>query len=194
MANNTDHPEVETMNMNVVAMNLLLVLITVVSRGAVAQNTRVSWYSIDAGFAIPSSPTTAIKSLAGGVAGTSQWSDTRIESGFLVDNLFRTVLTAVNEPPMLPVTYELYQNFPNPFNPTTIIAYTLPEQSHILLTIYDMLGRKVVQLVDETQEAGAKSLRWNGQNASGKTMASGMYFYRLETKGFVATKRMLLIK
>jgi len=180
--------------MNAVSRLSLLLLLPLVSLDVFAQNSRVTWYAIDAGFAVPSSSTTAVKSLAGGVVGISQLGNTRIESGFLADTLFRGLLTGLNEPPMLPTAYDLFQNYPNPFNPTTTIRYALPQQSHVVLTIYNVLGQEVTRLVDEVQEVGVKSLKWNGENTSGSLVASGMYFYRLETQSFVATKSMLMIK
>jgi flagellar hook assembly protein FlgD len=101
---------------------------------------------------------------------------------------------------MLPAAYELKQNFPNPFNPSTTILYALPRQSHVVLTIYDILGREVVRLLDETQEPGSKSVMWNGRNAAGSSVSSGAYFYMLEAASdesaerFAQVRRLMVLK
>jgi hypothetical protein len=89
----------------------------------------------------------------------------------------------------LPATFALEQNFPNPFNPATIIKYDLPKDSHVRLRIYDVLGREVETLVDGIERAGYKSVNWNGVRR-----ASGVYFCKLEAGTFTAVRRMLLVK
>lgn len=88
-----------------------------------------------------------------------------------------------------PQTFELAQNFPNPFNPTTVINYTLATNSTVRLKVFDILGREVATLTNERKPAGNYTVRFNGAN-----LASGVYFYRLETEAFTATKKMMLIK
>jgi fibronectin-binding autotransporter adhesin len=89
----------------------------------------------------------------------------------------------------LPFEYALDQNYPNPFNPVTTIQFSLEKPGKTVLEIYNILGQKVATLVDGNLNAGAYRYQWN---ASG--MASGMYFYRLRSDNFVATKKMLLVK
>ncbi|HEY9165220.1 MAG TPA: T9SS type A sorting domain-containing protein [Candidatus Kryptonia bacterium] len=98
-------------------------------------------------------------------------------------------ITAVAGHPVAPATYRLDQNYPNPFNPATVIGYDVPLRSHIVLAIYDVLGRKIETLVDGEQNAGHHVASFDGSN-----YASGMYFYRLSTPGFTITKKMLLTK
>jgi 5'-nucleotidase len=93
-----------------------------------------------------------------------------------------------------PETFSLLQNYPNPFNPQTQIAYTLPEDSHIKLTIYNIMGQKVKVLVDEYQSAGTKNVIWDGRNGNGKKVTSGIYFYKLQAGDFVQTKKMSVVK
>ena len=81
-----------------------------------------------------------------------------------------------------PVVFALDQNYPNPFNPTTTIRYGLPMQAAVSLKIYDVLGREVMTLLEETQGAGVQSVVWNGWNSLGAQVSSGMYFYRLEAR------------
>ncbi len=82
-----------------------------------------------------------------------------------------------------PKDYKLYDNFPNPFNPSTKIAFELPRASHVKLMIYDIVGREVVQVADADYPAGYTELTWNGMNKNGNAVASGVYFYRLVVSG-----------
>jgi len=86
------------------------------------------------------------------------------------------------------------QNFPNPFNPETEISYALPEDSYVKLTIYNIQGQKVKQLVDEYQNAGTREVIWDGRDESGERVASGIYFYRIQAGSYSMTNRMVLLK
>jgi hypothetical protein len=88
-----------------------------------------------------------------------------------------------------PVEYRLSQNYPNPFNPQTSIRYTLPTSGHVRLTVFDLLGRSLMILIDEYQEAGNKSVTFDAT-----VFPSGMYFYRLEAGRFTECKKMILMK
>jgi len=94
----------------------------------------------------------------------------------------------------LPDHFDLGQNYPNPFNPSTVIEYALPQRSNVQITIYNVCGQKVRALKDETEEAGYKSVVWDGKDGSGAEVATGIYFYRIVAKDFVKTKKMTLIK
>jgi len=89
----------------------------------------------------------------------------------------------------VPAEVRIIGNYPNPFNPVTTISYELPVTTHVTLTISDVVGREVARLVDGPQEAGYKSVTFDGSN-----LASGIYFYRLQAGTFVETKRMILMK
>ncbi len=91
-------------------------------------------------------------------------------------------------------TYVLQQNYPNPFNQTTNIVYNLPQGSFVNLTIYNLLGQKIKTLLDEKQTPGLKTIAWDGKDSQGKTVSSGIYFYRLKTEKFEESKKMLLLK
>jgi hypothetical protein len=96
---------------------------------------------------------------------------------------------------IMPEDYKLAQNFPNPFNATTRIEYRLPLQNTISLTIYNMLGQEIVKLVDtEYQRAGNYSVLWNGKDANGMNVTSGMYIYALKFGNFEKSKQMMLLK
>jgi len=95
----------------------------------------------------------------------------------------------------IPTTFSLQQNYPNPFNPSTHIDYDLPQSAHVTLTIYNHLGRRVARLVNEAKSAGHYSVIWNGKNQLGKTVTSGVYFYKLTINGKrTITRKMLLLK
>lgn len=93
-----------------------------------------------------------------------------------------------------PEEFQLLQNYPNPFNPQTEISYNLPEDSHVKLSIYNLLGQTVKILVDEFQGTGSKEVTWDGRNERGESVASGIYLYRLEAGKFTQTKKMSLLK
>jgi hypothetical protein len=110
-------------------------------------------------------------------------------------------LVAMEPPPPEPVTveelqqkvlpsgYRLSQNVPNPFNPTTTIAYDLPKASNVTLTLYTITGQKLAVLVDGHQNAGYHTVRFDGSD-----LATGVHLYRLEAGEFVKTRRMVLVK
>ncbi|MDE3057560.1 MAG: T9SS type A sorting domain-containing protein [Bacteroidota bacterium] len=88
-----------------------------------------------------------------------------------------------------PSTFVLYQNYPNPFNPSTTIEFEVPTRALVRLSIYNILGQKVDELMNEVKDAGVYRIIWNAQN-----LASGTYFYRLQSNIAVATKKLLLLK
>jgi len=94
----------------------------------------------------------------------------------------------------VPTTFALAQNYPNPFNPSTAIRYGLPHQSHVKLTIYDLLGQEVVRLADEDQSQGFHEIRWDGRNSNGVSVGTGVYIYRIQAGDFVEAKKMTLLK
>jgi hypothetical protein len=88
----------------------------------------------------------------------------------------------------------LHQNSPNPFNPRTIIGYSLPEQCRVRLEVFDVTGRSVKVLVDEIQPGGSHSVDWDGRQTNGTAAASGVYFYRLIVGKTRLSRRMVLIR
>lgn len=95
---------------------------------------------------------------------------------------------------VLPNAFSLSQNYPNPFNPQTVIKYALPEDCHVELTIHNILGQKVMTLVDENQNAGYKMIHWDGRNEKGSEIPSGLYFYTIKTPKYHQTKKMVLLR
>lgn len=94
-----------------------------------------------------------------------------------------------DEPNAIPSSFHLEQNYPNPFNPSTTIEFALSSRSHVRLSIWNVIGQEVAMLVDGEKSSGTHRIAWD---ASG--LPSGVYFYRLETKQFIQTKKMLLMK
>jgi xylan 1,4-beta-xylosidase len=112
----------------------------------------------------------------------------RLRSFTFVSEEFPT--SAVDDPDMHPLSFSLEQNYPNPFNASTHIRFSLPRESDVILGIYDILGREVVSLVDNrSMSAGTHSVLFDAAELS-----SGIYLYRLETDGYVNTKKLVLIK
>jgi hypothetical protein len=104
-----------------------------------------------------------------------------------------TVTTIVE--PVVPETFALHQNVPNPFNPTTVIRYDVPVcGGHVTLRVFDVAGRLVRTLVDSPQSAGEKRVTWNGRNNHGSLVATGVYFYRMTAPGFSKTRKMVLLQ
>ena len=92
------------------------------------------------------------------------------------------------------LTFELEANVPNPFNPTTVIGYTLPARTRVMLEVFDGSSRRVRTLVNGTMEAGRHSAEWDGRNAAGRRMSSGVDFYRMRTPQFEKTRRLVLLE
>ena len=88
-----------------------------------------------------------------------------------------------------PTSYSLLQNFPNPFNPTTVIRYDISKDGFVTLKVYDILGREVMTLVNENKLQGKYSVNFDASN-----IASGVYFYQLKAGSYTATKKLLLLK
>jgi len=93
-----------------------------------------------------------------------------------------------------PKKVSLYQNIPNPFNPSTTIAFTLPKQAKTNLSVYNVEGKLVTTILDETLDAGFKEVTWNGKDARGNQVSTGVYFYRLTAGNRTLTKKMVLLK
>jgi hypothetical protein len=116
---------------------------------------------------------------------------------FWIDNAIVRVVdvVSVEERPDIPLVFALEQNYPNPFNPTTQIQFSLPEQSDVLLEVFDILGRRVATLINnENYTVGHHTITWDATSQTGRTLSSGMYIYRLQAGSFVQAKRMMFLK
>ncbi len=101
---------------------------------------------------------------------------------------------ALNRIPLLPETFILHQNFPNPFNPITTLSYDLPKDSEVRLAIFDVLGNEVSTLVSSNQKTGFKSVQWDATDSMGRPVSAGIYLYQIQAGEFVQTKKMVLLK
>jgi hypothetical protein len=110
-------------------------------------------------------------------------------------------ITGGDDDPNIPLAYSLDQNYPNPFNLIsgrgdflTTIKYGLPESGPVVISIYNIKGQKVCDIVNEVQDAGYHSISWNGRDASDKTVSAGLYFYHLQVDQTSIYKKMIIIK
>jgi hypothetical protein len=103
-------------------------------------------------------------------------------------------MTLKKETPVIPEIFTLHQNFPNPFNPITTLRYDLPEDNFVMLTVYDMLGREIIQMVNTHQQAGFRSVQWDATDSMGSPVSAGVYLYQIEAGEFIQTKKMVLLK
>jgi len=94
----------------------------------------------------------------------------------------------------LPESFSLVQNFPNPFNPRTTIAFEIPRTTRVTLSVFNTLGRHVETLLDQTISVGHHTVEWNAVDSQGKMVASGVYFYRLETESSTDIRKMILLR
>ena len=118
-------------------------------------------------------------------------------AGEIVLNLTPTSIEENNS--SVPLDYVLLNNYPNPFNPSTKIRYSIPQSSYVAVKVYDVLGNEVATLVDEYKPAGSYEVEFNSSTLSGSVSAkggyaSGVYFYQLKAGEFISTKKMILLK
>jgi hypothetical protein len=180
--------------MRLIQLGLVAIAIALgfVRDNVIAQNNAVKWSTVDAGFAHSVSGNSSLQSIVGqSFVGNARSGVQIIESGFFADTLFRATLTAIGRDIAggIPAVFQLSQNFPNPFNPTTTIRYGLAHRVNVTLIIYNTLGQQVATLVNEDLEAGYHDMRFDGRN-----LASGVYFYRLQAGDFVQTRKLLLLR
>ena len=137
-----------------------------------------------------------------GAVDSSSWFPTRevgelwqnfVSEGSIIDTS-SCDSTTVETDIEIPDKFLLHPPYPNPFNPSTTLRYDLPEQATVNIIIYDMLGRRVKTVVKTNQEAGFKSVIWDGTNSQGKPVGAGVYFYQMQAGDFVLTKKMVLLK
>ncbi len=106
----------------------------------------------------------------------------------------REKILTIQDHEAVPSRFRLYQNYPNPFNPNTAIAFDLLRECRVMITIYDLAGRKVRSLWNSTLPAGSHRVEWPGDNDLGESVASGIYLYRITTGEFTAVRKMILMR
>ena len=102
--------------------------------------------------------------------------------------------SSTNNPFVFTDKFVLHQNEPNPFNPITLFRYELSVEGFVNITIYDMMGRKVRTLVNNSQTAGYKSIKWNATDDRNEQVSAGLYFYTIQVGSFNQTRKMVLLK
>ncbi len=170
-------------------IKILIFMISVLTFSLYAQSDKVSRWEFNSGFGISKNAGSEIITEAGqSFTGTSRNGNTTVISSLFSGN--PAIFTGVNNmEESVPGKYQLYQNYPNPFNPSTIISWQLPVKSHVLLKVYNILGKEVSTLVNEVKPGGKYKIIFDAGN-----LASGVYFYRLITDSFTETKKMILLR
>jgi hypothetical protein len=118
-----------------------------------------------------------------------EWNGSALENSYRYTFTYHLVATGISDNNTTVKKFELSQNYPNPFNPTTMINYSVPTASLVTIKVYDVLGREIANLVNEQKTAGSYNVQFNGS-----ALASGVYFYRMQSGDFVQTKKLLLMK
>ena len=98
------------------------------------------------------------------------------------------------EDDIIPGVFKLHQNYPNPFNPVTMIQFDVPKRVDLVLSVYDLLGRRVKTLVNDNLDVGTYNVKGNGKSNRGEMLPSGMYFYELHSSEFHSVKKLILVK
>jgi hypothetical protein len=94
----------------------------------------------------------------------------------------------------IPESFAVFSAYPNPFNPATTISYLIPTDGFVDVTIFDMMGREIKNLVSSKQANGYKSIRWDATNNQNQTVTAGVYIYKIEYGDFVANRKMIFLK
>ncbi|NIR47685.1 T9SS type A sorting domain-containing protein [candidate division KSB1 bacterium] len=129
-----------------------------------------------------------------------QWPSGQVDitTGVAVNRFYTAIegqgVTSVESAEPVPTNFSLKQNYPNPFNPTTTISYTLPSKTDVKLRIFNLLGQEIRLLIDEEQGTGSHKVQWDGRDELGRTVATGVYVYRLESEEFVRSRKMILLR
>ena len=100
----------------------------------------------------------------------------------------------VGEEDIILTSFKLQQNYPNPFNPTTTISFSVPSEGHVQISVYDITGRLIANLVDRNMSEGYHHVVWDGKDISGLDVSAGLYIYNLQAEGVSMTRKMILMK
>ena len=110
------------------------------------------------------------------------------------DQTFTTGTLGIDDQQEVPISFELHPAYPNPFNPKTSIGFALPQSTRVSLIVYDLWGREISRLIDESMGAGHYQIQWNGKSSNGETVPSGVYIVRLSTREYVNSIKLVLMK
>ena len=103
-------------------------------------------------------------------------------------------VSITNANALIPNQFKVYDAYPNPFNPVTTLRYQLPEANLVSVTIYDMAGREVKNLIHQQQNQGLHTIQWNGTNNLGNTVSAGIYLYQVQSGPYNQINKMILLK
>jgi hypothetical protein len=170
---------------------LIIAIIITQPMAVLAQAGAVNWSAVSGGFTLASPQSGLLLMMSEGQPFVERASGSSlvVGSGFLVHPTLSGFLLAVPDEDNIPEKFSLEQNYPNPFNPSTTFSFAIPHSSFLTLKVYDLLGREVAMLVNEEKTPGTYKVTFDAAE-----LASGVYFYRLQTSGFVATKKLMLVK
>jgi hypothetical protein len=129
-----------------------------------------------------------------------QWGGTGVDQNWLRPSAWGNMMiydpnaSALEDEEIIPLTTRLHRNYPNPFNPSTTIAFDLAKTSDLSLIIYNVLGQKVTSLYNGSKEAGRHQVTWDGTNKFGQQVGTGVYFVEMKAGDYTSSHKMLLIK
>jgi hypothetical protein len=181
----------------------LFFLFTVALAAQSSENYTLKKWAINTGGGSSSSSNYALQDAVGqsSAVGTMTSTDYGAASGFWGEGGMETGIEDKEGDTNIPQTFKLHQNYPNPFNPETCIAFDLPWKAEVVVTIYDLQGKKVNCILQGTQETGTHTVMWRGKDFYGNTVSSGLYFYRImvsplnaESKTMVKVGKMIFMK
>jgi len=124
-----------------------------------------------------------------GITYTSSKHDTNLRARIGVNHQVGT-----KTEPSHAMRYFLEENYPNPFNPSTVIAYKIPNEANVNIKIFDLMGKEIITLIDDHQPMGLHKLIWNGKDKLGQLVSGGVYFYKIKSGDFIQTNKMVFLK
>ena len=127
-------------------------------------------------------------------SGVIQYSNSSVSLSGIQQTIDDLLATAINEDNMIKPSFQLYENYPNPFNPETTIQFTINQAQKINLNIFDAQGRLINRLVNREMQPGEYSVKWNGADDNNRRVASGIYFYQLSGDNQIIVRKMKFLK
>lgn len=169
-----------------------MMALLILSLPAIAQTLSHKQLTLNAGGGKSKSDNLTCQMMTGQTSsGQSSDGEFSAEGGFFIELDIPTDIDDTNE---YRIEFELKQNYPNPFNPTTTIGYSLSSSGYVTIAVYNILGQHIKTLVAQNRSAGQYQTVWDGQDENGKTVATGVYMYRITTEKQIVTKKMMLMK
>lgn len=180
------------------SVNTITVVVVPLQTGSIAAGTDAiaSLYLSRNGASVADTATVTAGNVtpAGGVLlADTAWASMGYQPTF-VPGMVRAGSAVGDDPSILPKAFALGQNYPNPFNPSTSFAIALPKASHVTLDVFNLLGQRVNRLYDAPAPAGYLEIQWDGRNDQGRSVGSGVYFYRMVAGDFQQVRKMVLLK